>query len=104
MNFFKTKMEKDFEFFVGNIGKLQPAEFLGLAKVMSVSALRGPEEIGMRAEDLKGKSEEETREIIEKLTIPTDQILERMMDKFLGMSKKARGTVIQLMKDVQRGR
>ena len=104
MNFFKTKLEKDFEFFVGNIGKLQPAEFLGLAKIMSVPTLRELEEIGMRAEDLKEKSEEEAREIADKLTIPTDQILERMMDKFLGMSKKARGTVIQLIKDVQRGR
>ena len=104
MNFFKTKLEKDFEFFVGNIGKLQPAEFVGLAKIMGVPTLRGLEENGMPTEDLKEKTEEETREIVEKLTIPTDQILEQMMDKFLTMSKKARSTVIQLMKDVQRGK
>ena len=104
MGILKTRKEKGFEFFVRNIGKLSPAEFVGLAKVMGVPTLRGLEEIGMRAEDLKGKNEEETREIIEKMTIPTDQVLEQMMDKFLAMSKKARSTVVQLIKDVQRGR
>lgn len=104
MGIFQTRKEKDFEFFVKNITKLEPAEFVGLAKVMGVSTLRGLEEIGLRAEDLKDKSEEETREIVNKLAIPTDQILEQMMDRFLGLSKKARNTINQILKDVKRGK
>ena len=104
MKFFKTKLEKDFEFFVGNIGKLSPTEFVGLARVMGVPTLRGLDEIGLTPAELKEKEDWEKREIVDKLTIPSDQILEKMMDKFLGMSKKARGTVIQLIKDVQRGK
>ena len=104
MNFFKNKLEKDFEFFVNNVSKLSPTEFVGLAKVMSVPTLRGLDEIGLSPEDLKEKADWEKREIVDKLTIPSDQVLEKMMDKFLGMSKKARSTVIQLMKDVQRGK
>ena len=104
MKFFKTKLEKDFEFFVGNIGKLSPTEFVGLAKVMGISTLRGLDEIGLTPADFKEKADWEKREIVDKLTIPSDQILEKMMDKFLDMSKKARSTVIQLIKDVQRGK
>lgn len=104
MKFFKTKLEKDFEFFVGNIGKLNPTEFVGLARVMGVPTLRGLDEIGLTPAELKEKEDWEKREIVDKLTLPSDQILEKMMDKFLDMSKKARGTVVQLIKDVQRGK
>ena len=104
MKFFKTKLEKDFEFFVGNIGKLSPTEFVGLARIMGVSTLRGLDEIDLTPADFKEKADWEKREIIDKLTIPSDQILEKMIDKFLDMSKKARNTVIQLIKDVQRGK
>jgi hypothetical protein len=102
--FFRSNLEKDFEFFVKNIGKLEPAEFCGLAKVLGVSTLRGVHEIGLTPEDLKGKTEEETRKIVEELTIPTDEILEKMMDKFLGLSKKGRKTVNQILKDIKRGK
>ena len=36
LNFFRTSIEKDFEYFVKNITKLNPAEFCGLAKILSV--------------------------------------------------------------------
>ena len=104
MDFFKTNLEKDFEFFVKNITHLQPAEFCGLAKVLSVPMLRGLEEIGMPAEDLKNKTEEETREIVEKLTIPTEEVLEKMMDKFLSLSRRRRKEINQILKDVKRGK
>ena len=104
MRFFKTKIEKDFTFFVNNIGKLQPAEFLGLAKVMSVPIMRGLDEIGMTVEELKALDEEQARVTLEKLIIPTDKILEQMMDKFLSLSKQARTTIIQILKDTQRGK
>ena len=104
MRIFQTKKEKDFEFFVKNIGKLSPMEFMGLAKVMGVPTLRGLDEIGLTPAELKEKAEWEKREIVDKLIIPTNEVLEQMMDKFLTMSKKARNTVVQLIKDVQRGR
>ena len=104
MGIFQTKKEKDFEFFVRNIGKLSPTEFVGLAKVMGIPTLRGLDEAGISIEDFKDKADWEKREIVNKLTIPTDQVLEQMLDKFLGFSKKARNTVIQLIKDVQRGK
>ena len=104
MGFFQSRKEKDFEFFVRNIGKLNPTEFVGLAKVMGVPTLRGLDEAGVSIEDFREKTDQEKREIVDKLAIPTDQILEQMLDKFLGLSKKARNTIIQLIKDVQRGR
>ena len=104
MGVFQTRKEKDFEFFVRNIGKLSPTEFVGLAKVMGVPTLRGLDEAGVSIEDFKEKTEYEKRELVEKWTIPTDQILEQMMEKFLVLSKRARNTVVQLIKDVQRGR
>ena len=103
MGIFQSRKTKDFEFFVRNIGKLSPTEFVGLARVLGVPTLRGPEEVDVSFEGFKEKPDQEKREIIDKLTIPTDQVLEMMMDKFLVLSKKGRRTVIQLMKDVQRG-
>ena len=104
MGIFQTRKEKDFEFFVRNISKLSPTEFVGLAKIMGIPTLRGLDEVGVSIEDFKDKPDWEKREIVDKLTIPTDQVLEQMMDKFLGLSKKARNTVVQLIKDVQRGK
>ena len=59
---FKGNLEKDFEYFVRNIVKLQPAEFCGLAKVLSVPTMRGLQEIGLTVEELKGKTKEEAQE------------------------------------------
>ena len=104
MGIFQTRKEKDFEFFVRNISKLSPTEFVGLAKIMGIPTLRGLDEAGVSIEDFKEKADWEKREIVNKLTIPTDQVLEQMLDKFLVLSKQARKTVIQLLKDAQRGR
>ena len=104
MEFFRTNQEKDFEFFVKHIGKLQPAEFCGLAKILSVPTLRELHEIGLNSEDLKNKTQEELCEIVDKLTIPADELLEKIMDKYLTLSKKARKTVNQILKDIQRGK
>ena len=104
MGVFKTRKEKDFEFFVRNISKLSPTEFVGLAKIMGIPTLRGLDEAGVSIEDFKDKPDWEKREIVDKLTIPTDQVLEQMLDKFLVLSKKARNAVIQIIKDVQRGK
>ena len=104
MNFFKTSMEKDFEFFVKNIGKLEPAEFVGLAKILSVSTVRGLNEIGLTVEEVKSKSEEELREISDRLIVPTDEVLEQMMNRFLELPKRRRKEINQILKDIQRGK
>ena len=104
MNFFRSNLEKDFEAFVKNITKLEPVEFCGLAKVLSVPTLRGLGEIGLTVEDLKTKSPEELEQVQADLTIPTDEILEKMMDKFLSLSKRRRKEILQILKDIQRGR
>ena len=101
---FRSNLEKDFEYFVKNIGKLEPAEFCGLAKILSINTVRGLDEIGVRAVDLKGKTEEETKALMEKLTIPMDEVLEKMMDRFLELPRRRRKEINQILKDIQRGR
>ena len=100
MEFLRSNLEKDFEFFVKNIVKLQPTEFCGLAKILSVRTVRGLDEIDISTEDLKDKTEEEIREIIEKLTIPTEEVLEKMMDRFLSLSRRRRKEINQILKDI----
>jgi hypothetical protein len=104
MEFFRNNKEKDFEFFVKHISKLQPAEFCGLARVLNIPTLRGLHEIGLNNEDLKDKTQEELGEILDKLTIPADELLEKIMDKYLTLSKKGRKTINQILKDIQRGK
>ena len=101
---FKKNLEKDFEYFVRNIGKLQPAEFCGLAKILSVSTMRGLQEIGITIEELKQKPKEEAQEIAEKLSVPMDEVLEKMMDRFLELPRRRRKEINQILKDIQRGR
>ena len=101
---FKKNLEKDFEYFVRNIGKLQPAEFCGLAKILSVSTMRGLQEIGMTIEELKQKPKEEAQEIAEKLSVPMDEVLEKMMDRFLELPRRRRKEINQILKDIQRGK
>ena len=101
---FKGNLEKDFEYFVRNIVKLQPAEFCGLAKVLSVPTMRGLQEIGLTVEELKGKTKEEAQEIVTELTIPMDEVLEKMMDRFLGLPRRRRKEINKILKDAQRGK
>lgn len=101
---FRKNLEKDFEYFVRNIGKLQPAEFCGLAKILSVPTMRGLQEIGMTVEELKEKPKEEVQTIAEKLSVPMDEILEKMMNRFLELPRRRRKEINQILKDIQRGR
>lgn len=101
---FKGNLEKDFEYFVRNIVKLQPAEFCGLAKVLSVPTMRGLQEIGLTVEELKGKTKEEAQEIVARLTVPMDEVLEKMMDRFLGLPRRRRKEINKILKDAQRGK
>ena len=104
MEFFRSNLEKDFEFFVKNITKLDPVEFCGLAKILSVPTLRGLQEIGLTVEELKEIPQEKFSEIQDQLTISTDEILEKMMDRYLNLSKRRRKEINQILKDIQRGK
>ena len=101
---FRNNVEKDFEFFVKNIGKLDPIEFCGLAKILGVSTLRGLHEVGLTTEDLKSKTEEELEEVQVQLMIPAVEILEKMMDRFLELPRRRRKEINQILKDIQRGK
>lgn len=70
---FQTRKEKDFEQFVRALPRLEPVEFYGLATLLGA----GCEE--------------------DKL----DEILEKMMDRFLELKKRKRREILQILKDVR---
>ena len=101
---FRTNLEKDFEYFMRNITKLQPAEFCGLAKILSVPMVQKEKLTDLSAEDIEKMGLDEKAEYIAELLIPMDKILEAMMDKFLSLPKRRRKEINQILKDVQRGK
>ena len=102
--FFRSNLEKDFEFFVKNITNLQPAEFCGLAKVLSVSMVRQEKLDGLTKEDIEKMGLEEQTEYMAEFMIPMDEVLEKMMDRFLELPKRRRKEINQILKDVKRGK
>lgn len=104
MSFFANNLEKDFEFFVKNITRLAPIEFIGLAKVLSVPTVRDLSDIGMTLDEIKTKSAEEMKALSETLARPAPDILEEMMDRFLELPRRRRKEINQILKDAQRGR
>lgn len=102
--FFRSNLEKDFEFFVKNIINLQPAEFCGLAKVLSVSMVRQEKLEGLTKEDIEKMGLEEKTEYMAEFMIPMDEVLEKMMDRFLELPKRRRKEINQILKDVKRGK
>lgn len=103
-NFFRNSLEKDFEYFVRNITKLQPAEFCGLAKVLSVPMVNQEKLEGLTPEQVKEMELEEKENYMIEFMRPMDKVLEEMMDRFLALSKRRRKEINQILKDVQRGR
>lgn len=104
MDFFRNNLEKDFEYFVKNITKLQPAEFCGLAKILNVSMVRHEKLTGLTKEDIEKMGLNEQTEYVAELMVPMDEVLEKMMDRFLKLPKKRRKEINQILKDVQRGK
>lgn len=102
MKFFKKKIESDFEFFVKALPALEPVEFLGLAKILSVPTVRESELAKLSKEDFeKLKDDESKQAIIAETVIPADEILEAMMDKYLGLNKKRRKEINQILKEIK---
>lgn len=101
---FRNNLEKDFEYFVKNISKLEPAEFCGLAKVLSVPMVRQEKLSNLSAEDIEKMGLGEKAEYVAELLIPMDVILEKMMDRFLELPRRRRKEINQILKDVKRGK
>lgn len=107
MNFFRSNLEKDFEFFVRNLPQLQPIEFFGLAKILSVPMVRLEELKNLNKEDLEKMKLEDLKEnenYIAEILRPMDEILEQMMDRFLELPRRRRKEINQILKDAKRGR
>ena len=103
-NFFRSSLEKDFEYFVRNVGKLNPAEFCGLAKVLSVPMIDREKVEGLTPEQIEELKLQDKENYMIEFSCPMDTVLEEMMDRFLALSKKRRREINQILKDVQRGR
>lgn len=104
INFFRSSLEKDFEYFVRNIGKLKPAEFCGLAKVLSVPVVDRAKVESLTPEQIEELKLQDKENYMVEFSRPMDAVLEEMMDRFLVLSKKRRKEINQILKDVQRGK
>ena len=94
----------DFEYFVKNIGKLEPAEFCGLAKVLSVPMVRQEKLVDLTKEEIEKMGLDEKTEYVAELMVPMDEVLEKMMDRFLELPRRRRKEINQILKDVKRGK
>lgn len=103
-SFFRSSLEKDFEYFVRNIGKLNPAEFCGLAKVLSVHMIDKAKVEGLTPEQIEELKLQEDKNYMVEFSRPMDTVLEEMMDRFLALPKRRRKEINQILKDVQRGK
>lgn len=86
---FQSRLERDFEFFVKALPYLEPVEFIGLAKVLSVPTITWNED-----------KEAPIKESIQ--TRPMDEVIEDMMDRFLALPKHRRKEINQMLKDVKK--
>ena len=103
MNFFQSKIESDFEFFVKALPALEPVEFLGLAKILSVPTVRKSELLDFNKEEYeKLKESEAMQAVIAETLVPADEILEAMMDKYLSLNKKRRKEINQILKEIKK--
>ena len=102
MNSFRNNLEKDFEFFVKNLPKLEPVEFCGLAKILGVSMYKTLEELNLTVDELKNKSNEELIEIENRMNVPLEEVWEKMMDKFLELPRRRRKEINKILKEVKK--
>ena len=104
MKDFRFGIEKDFEYFVKHIPKLEPTEFCGLAKVLSVPMIDKAKVEGLTPEQIEELKLQEEKNYMVEFSRPMDTVLEEMMDRFLALSKRRRKEINQILKDVQRGK
>ena len=99
MSFMQKRIEKDFEFFVKALPKLEPVEFCGLAKLLSVPMTNSNIEIS-KEEFENLKENEAIGAKLEEVLLPMDEVLEKMMDRFLSLNKKRRNEINKILKEI----
>ena len=99
MSFMQKRIEKDFEFFVKALPKLEPVEFCGLAKLLSVPMTKSNIEIS-KEEFENLKESEAIGAKLEEVLLPMDEVLEKMMDRFLSLNKKRRNEINKILKEI----
>lgn len=104
MSMFRNNLEKDFEFFVRHITKLEPVEFCGLAKILSVDMYKKIDLDKIDPKELQEFDEKQKQNMVAELIVPMDEVLEKMMDRFLELPRKRRKEINQILKDAKRGR
>ena len=101
MSFMKKRIERDFETFVKNLGALEPVEFAGLAKILSVDMIR--REVEFDKEKFEQADENEAIPAkMEEVLRPMDEVLEEMMDRFLALPKHRRKEINQILKEIRK--
>ena len=86
---FAPRLEKDFEFFVRALPALDPVEFLGLARLMGVKMYEWDGEIPQNPQEIRDRA--------------FDVVLEEMMDRYLGLTKKRRREINEILREVKKG-
>ena len=101
MKFLQSRKEKDFELFVRALPTLEAVEFAGLAKLLSVKLVDGDAISNMTKEQLDAMSEEDRLRFATEAVCPMDEILEKMMDRYLELSKRRRKEINQILKEIK---
>ena len=103
MKFMQSRKEKDFELFVKALPSLEAVEFAGLAKILGVKMVNS--EIEFDKEEFENLKDNEAMQA--KLTeslLPMDQILEKMMDRYLELPKRRRREINDILKEIKRSK
>lgn len=105
MSLIQKRIESDFEYFVKALPSLEPVEFLGLAKVLSVPTVREKKVQELSMEDFeRAKNGEDVDLNVEEVLIPADEILEGMMDRYLSLNKKRRREINNILKEIKKSK
>lgn len=102
MKIMQSRKEKDFEFFVKALPLLEPVEFAGLAKILSVKMVDNGVVLDLTKEEVDAMPEEAKMKLVAEATRPMDEILEKMMDRYLELPKHRRKEINQILKDIKR--
>ena len=103
MKLMQSRKEKDFEFFVMALPSLEAVEFAGLAKILGVKMVNS--EVEFDREEFENLKDNEAMQA--KLTeslLPMDQILEKMMDRYLELPKRRRREINDILKEIKRAK
>lgn len=101
MKLIQSRKERDFESFIKALPSLEAVEFAGLAKILGVKMISS--EIDFNKEEFESLKDNEAMQA--KLTeslLPMDQILEKMMDRYLELPKRRRKEINDILKEIKR--